>query len=73
MMWTAGGGHCQTRVSTDPGRRSSDDGVLAKGPTTMNTTHVCMQMGPGWTTRLRLPFGPSASMLEVRFKLETFI
>ncbi|KAF1391057.1 hypothetical protein PFLUV_G00064640 [Perca fluviatilis] len=28
MSWAAGGGLCQTQVSTNPGRRSSDDGRL---------------------------------------------
>ncbi|XP_029291754.1 macrophage mannose receptor 1-like, partial [Cottoperca gobio] len=27
MTWTAGGGHCQTEVSTDPERQSSDCGA----------------------------------------------
>ena len=68
MSWAAGSGHCLTQVSTNPGRRSSDNGRLDN-----QTLDTVIKPAQGWvlrdsgTTRVvNMGCFQSALMSEVR-------
>ena len=68
MTWTAGGGHCQTQVSTNTGRQSSDTGEMENQAmqAVSNTAQGWIVMDDGSTTSVKRTAKHCVQMSEVR-------